>query len=290
MTATFTRKQDSHFLMQNLRFPWLASRVTLLVASCFSAMAFPQHPPSTPQTGSNNDWLAQATKMYYSSTTAGLKGFDCEVRPDWQALYAAKNGGQVSALDQPKLTLLNAVKIALHARMENGSIVDWNPPNEKLDAGQTELLKTMQSAMNQMLQGFVQLWSPFIERQLIPDSPNGLDIVTTENGGRKIHGIHEGLEVSEDFDSGRILRRVVLATNGTKVDTTPTFSSTDHGLVVTHLQQYISHADDPEKTQELNVEITYQWIESFPVPAHLDMDVAKIGNFQFAFENCTAQH
>lgn len=276
--------------MRNLRLLRRASRATLLVVSCLSAAALAQHPPSTPQADSNNDWLAQAAKMYYSSANTGLKGFDCEVRPDWQALYAAKNGGQVSALDQPKLTLLSAVKIALHARMENGSIVDWNPPNQTLDTGQTELLRTMQSAMNQMLQGFVQLWSPFIERQLIPDSPSGLDIATTESGGRKIHGVHESLELSEDFDSGRILRRVILATNGTKVDTTPTFSSSEHGLVVTHLQQYISHADDPQKIQELNVEITYQWIEGFPVPAHLDMDVTKIGDFQFAFEKCTAQH
>src|SRR5579863_10221738 len=61
-----------------------------------AALAAGQTPPSRPSPAvntpaakndfpvTNEDWLTQAGKLYYSSTAAGLKGFDCDVKPDWQ--------------------------------------------------------------------------------------------------------------------------------------------------------------------------------------------------------------
>lgn len=272
----------------NLRtFQRQARSVTLLLAFSFAVLASAQSPSASSSSGPNNDWLAQAAKMYYSSAHAGLKGFDCEVRPDWQALYAAKNGGQVSAVDQPKLALLSAVKLALHARMENGSILDWNPPNQTLDAGQTELLKSMQSGMNQMLQGFVEFWTPFIERQVIPDSSSGLEMAVTDDGGRKAHVKTADVEVFETFDSGRILRQYNVVMSGAKIEVTPAYSPSDHGLVISHFHAVIHPTGETQKVQEMNVDITYQWLNGFPIPAHLNMDVAGAAEVNTTFENCT---
>ena len=77
-----------------------------------------QTPPPSPSTDANNEWLAQAAKLYYSSSKAGFKGFDCALGPIWQALYSSKSGGQLSAADVSPVALLNSVKTALHARME----------------------------------------------------------------------------------------------------------------------------------------------------------------------------
>lgn len=227
--------------------------------------------------------------MYYSSAVAGLKGFDCEVRPNWQALYSVKNGGQLSADNQAKVALLNPVKIALHGRMDGGSTLDWNPPVQSLDATQTSLLNDMHSALNQTLQGFMQFWTPFIERQVIPDSSRGLEIAATDDGGRKIHLKQSDVELFETFDSGRILRQYNVVMSGTKVEVTPTYSPSDHGLVITHFHAFIRPTDETQKVQEMNVELAYQWLNGFPIPAHLDMDVLGVAELNVAFENCTVQ-
>ncbi len=216
--------------MQNRTFQRQAHCAALLLAFGFAMLAAAQNPSPNPSSGTNDDWLAQASKMYYSSTVAGLKGFDCEARPNWQAIYSSQNGGQLSAADQAKVTLLNSVKIALHARMNGNSILDWNPPGQQLDADQTKLLDDMHSALNQTLQGFMQFWTPFIEKQVIPGSSSGLEMASTDDGGRKMHIKTSEVELFETFDSGRILRQYNIVMSGTKVEVTPTYSPSDHGL------------------------------------------------------------
>jgi hypothetical protein len=262
---------------------------SLLAAFGCAVLAAAQNPSSAPLPGSNDDWLAQTGKMYYSSAVGGLKGFDCQVRPNWQALYSTQNGGQLSAADQARVTLLSTVKIALHARMDGGSVLDWNPPGQQLDADQTKLLSKMHGALDQTLQGFMQFWTPFISRQVIPDSSSGLEMTATDDGGKKVHLVQPSIELWETFDSGRILRQYNVAMTGTKVEVTPTYSPSDHGLVISHFHAFIRPPDETQKVQEMNVDISYQWLEGFPIPAHLDMDVVGVAELIVPFENCTVQ-
>jgi hypothetical protein len=275
--------------MQNRTFVWPARCAIVLVASCFSAVASAQSPASGPPSNTNNDWMAQASKLYYSSSKAGLKGFDCAVRPGWQTLFTLQDSGQVSVADQTKVNLLNQVGIAIHARMDGGSIMDWNPPAQQLDTDQTKLLDDMHSAMNQTVQGFMQFWTPFVENQVVPDTAEGLDVVTTDDGGRKIHLKSPEIELSETFDSGRVLRQYNVIMSGAKVDVTPTYSPSEHGLLISHFHAFIRPADDAGKQQEMNVEVTYQWLEGYPIPAHLDLNVIGVADLTMAFEGCTVQ-
>jgi hypothetical protein len=276
--------------MQNRTFVWPARCVILLMASCFATAASAQSPASSLPSNANNDWMAQASKLYYSSSKAGLRGFDCTVRPNWQALFTSQNGGQVSAADQTKVNLLNQVGIAIHARMDGGSIMDWNPPAEQLDANQAKLLDDMHSALNQTVQGFMQFWTPFIENQVVPDTAEGLDVTTTDDGGRKIHLKTSEIELSETFDSSRILRQYNVVMSGANVDVTPTYSPSEHGLLISHFHAFIRPADAAQKGQEMNVEVTYQWLEGLPIPAHLDLNVVGVADLDMAFEGCTLQH
>jgi hypothetical protein len=275
--------------MQSRTFLWPARCAAFIVACSFVALAAAQNPPSSPSSSANSEWLAQAAKLYYSSSKAGLKGFDCALKPDWQALYSSKSGGQVSAADESPVALLNSVKTAVHARMDSGSIVDWNPPPQQLDTAQTALLDQMHDALNQMVQGFMQFWTPFIEGQVIPDSSDGLDMSATADGGMKMHVATSQVEVTEVFDSGHILRQYGVVLSGTKVDVTPTYSPSDHGLLVTHLHATIQPLGDAQKVQEMNVDIAYQWLQGFPIPARLNMDVTGVAGLNIAFENCTVQ-
>jgi hypothetical protein len=259
------------------------------VACSFIALAAAQTPPSVPPSNPNNDWLAQTAKLYYSSAKSGLKGFDCALQPDWQAFFAAKDGGQVSALDVPAVSLLNSVKVAVHTRMDGGTIIDWNPPSQQLDSTQTALLDQMHGAVNQMVQGFVQFWTPFIEDQVVPDSADGLDMTTTADAGRQIHVAAGQVEVTEIFDSGHILRQYNVTMSGTKILLTPTYLASDHGLLVSQFHALVQPSDNSQKAQEMNVAVTYQWIDGFPLPGQLHMEVVSVAGLNFSFQGCTVQ-
>lgn len=267
-----------------------AARSAALLATFFAAALAAQNTPSGPPANANNDWMAQTAKLYYSSSKAGLKGFDCALRPDWQALYASKSGGDVKASDEPSVTLLNSVKTAIHGRMNGGSSIDWTPPAQPLDSAQTAFLSQMHDSLNQMMEGFMQFWTPFIESQVVPDSAEGLEMTTAADGGRQIHLLTPEVEVTETFDSGRILRQYNVIMSGTKVLLTPTYSADSHGLLISQFHAFIQPANDPQKNQEMNVELTYQWIENLPIPAQLNMDVVGVAGLNITFENCTLQH
>lgn len=271
--------------MQSRTSLWPARIAAVLGICSVAALAAAQSPSSN----SNNAWLAQTAKLYYSSSKAGLKGFDCTLQPDWQQLFASKDGGTVAASDAPAVTLLNSVKTAIHARMDNGAIVDWNPPTQQLDATQSALLDQMHSALNQMVQGFLQFWSPFIETQVVPESADGLEITPTPDGGKQIHAAAAQVEVTEIFDRGNILRQYNVTMSGTKILLSPTYTPSDHGLLVTQFHAFIQPQDASQNKQEMNVQLGYQWIDGFPLPAQLHMDVVGVAGLNIAFQNCTAQ-
>ncbi len=277
--------------MQNRTFLRPARCATLLVASCFAALAAAQNPPSNPPQQADNDaWLAQTAKLYYSSAKAGLQSFDCAVHPDWRALYATENGGSLTPDNAQRVALLNSVSLTLHGRMKGGSTMDWNPPAQQFNTDQTNLLNKMHDAFNETLvQGFMQFWTPFVESSVVPDNSSGMEITTTDDGGRKIHLKTTEIELWETFDSGRILRQYNIVMSGTKIDLTPTYSPSDHGLLITHFHASIEPLNDPKTIQEMNVEIAYQWIDGFPIPAHLDMEVTGVATLHMTFDGCTVQ-
>ncbi len=275
--------------MQNCTHFRLARIATLLVASCCAALTPAQSAPSAASSSANDTWLKQTANLYYSSSKAGLKGFDCAVQTDWQALYATQNGGQVSAADGAKVALLNSVKMTLHALMAGGSTLDWIPPDQQIDASQSTLLNDMHSALNQTVMGFMQFWTPFIDGSVVPDSSTGLEMTATADGGEKIHLAQPSLELSEAFDSGSILREYDVTMSGTKVNVAPSYSPSDHGLLITHFHAMILSQDNSQQAQEMNVEVTYQWLDGFPIPAHLVMEVTGVATLHMALNSCTVQ-
>ena len=275
--------------MQSRSFLLPARTAVLAVAWSVAALAAAQNPPSSQASNANDEWLAQTAKLCYSSSKAGLKGFDCALHTDWHALYATLNGGTLTSEDAQRVATLNSVSLTLHGRMKGGSTMDWSPPAQQFSTDQTTLLNQMHDAMNQTLMGFMQFWTPFVESSVVPDNSSGLEMTATGDGGEKIHLAQTDLELSETFDGGRILRQYNIVMSGTKVDVTPTYSPSDHGLVITHFHALIQPPDNPQKTQEMNVELAYQWLEGFPIPARLDMEVTGVATLHVTLDGCTVQ-
>jgi hypothetical protein len=243
-----------------------------------------------PKPNPDNEWLARASKFYYSSAKAGLTGFDCEVHPDWHTLFVSANTGNVIAQDDPRIVLLKTVRITFHARMKGGSTIDWVAPNpdQPLDKSSTDMLEGMHQAVQQALEGFMQFWTPFVDGSAVPDSAEGLDITHTATE-HTIHAKQGDTEVTEILSSDLVLEQFNVVLNGASVKFSPVFKPTAQGLLVNRFVAHILAAGaPPEQSQEMTVDIEYQTAGGFTIPSRLKMGVLNSGIFNFVFAGCSA--
>ncbi len=299
--------------MNPLLFRPSAPRILILAAPCFLSLSLaalslpaqapdlapgPAKAPSTdapalaPQSESkpntDNAWLARTAKIYYSSSKAGLTGFDCDAHPDWPTLIASATHGDALPVDDPRMNLLKSVKVAIHAHMKGGSTIDWTDANQNnpLDQHSIDTLDGLHRTVEQMLEGFLQFWTPFIENSVVPDSANGLDITHTPT----VHTIHAhqgDTELTEVFSSDLVLEQFNVNMSGTSIKFAPSYKPTPNGLLVSGFRAHVLPAGTPpDQAENMNVDIDYQTINGFPIPDKLNMEVIGTGKFNFTLDGC----
>jgi hypothetical protein len=246
----------------------------------------------------NGALLAKAVGLYYSSARTGLKGFDCSVHPEWRTLFlsatqgAGHGAGQGAAVadDDPRILLLKTANIKLHGRLGGGSSLDWNlpaTPEKPLNQDSTELVDQMHQATERTLTGFMQFWSPFVDGSVIPATADGLEITNTEKG-HTLHADQGGTSLTEVLDNNLVMQQFNVATGGAKINFSPRYKPTDQGLLVNAFLAHIQAPQSPpEQAEEMHVEIEYQQVGSFPVPARIAMEISGQGKFNFALDGCT---
>jgi hypothetical protein len=258
------------------------------LAAVQPAQAGPVAP--TPAPASDDAWLRKAGSLYYSSEKAGLGGFDCAVHPDWRTLFAsAKSGSPVDANDA-RILLLESVKINLHAHLKGNSTLEWTAEQsdgQALDENSTTLLKKMREVTEQTLEGFLQFWTPFVDGSVVPASAEGLTITHT-GSVNTIHAQDSETALTETFSNDMLLQHFDVDMNGISIKFQPDYKPTGQGLLVKSFQAHVQPAGvPPEEAQEMRVDIEYQTLEGFPIPSHLQMDVANTGKFNFVLDGCT---
>jgi hypothetical protein len=233
-------------------------------------------------------FLAQASQLYYSSSKAGLRGFDCQVHPDWRTLVSSQQDSAV-ADDDPRIELLRSVNITLHGRLTGGSSLDWNPPQasaKPLNKDLIDLLNSMHQASDRTLTGFMQFWSPFIDGSVIPATSDGLQI-THSIKGHTLHADQEGTSLTEILDSNLVMQQFNVATGGAKINFSPRYKSTGEGLLVNGFQARIqSPTDPPDQAEQMHVEIDYQTVSGYPIPSRISMEVIGTGKSDFTLDGC----
>jgi hypothetical protein len=235
-----------------------------------------------------DEMLARAGKLYYSTTKAGLNGFDCAVVPDWLTVFHSAQPDVAFAADDPRILLLKSVKITLHAQMKGGSSVDWTPPapSAPLDKNSADLLDGMHQATEQSLQGFLQFWTPFVDGSAVPSSSQGLEIAKTDNGYR-LHAEQTGTSVTEELDNNLLITHYSVTMDQATVNFVPAYKPTDKGLLVDSFLAHILPAGSPpDQVQEMHVSIEYQTVSGVLIPARLNMNVVGSGAFDFIFDGC----
>ena len=266
--------------------------------SLLPATAFCQTPSAKPsaapaaQADPNAAFLTMASSLYYSTTKQGLTGFDCAVHPDWVNIFKTveKAKGSAPEEDNKPVALLNSVKMTIHARLTGpGSGLDWAPPAPATPPDQTsvDLLNTMHNGMGQMLNGFLQFWTPFVNGSVIPDSTAGIEITKTETG-HTIHAVDGTTTLTETLDAGNVLKKFYVETGGAKITFDPTYKPTPNGLLVSSFAALIQPpGGTAAQEQKMTVRVEYQTAKDFLIPHTLSIDVVGSGTFDFTFDSCT---
>ncbi|MGB6720636.1 MAG: hypothetical protein WBE72_07580, partial [Terracidiphilus sp.] len=246
--------------------------------------------PGTPAAGADDSWLAKTGSLYYSTAKAGLGGFDCAVHPDWRTLFMSSNEGSAVNADDARILLLQTVKINLHAHMQGGSTLDWNQnqnPDQPLNEDSSALMTRMRQVTEQTLEGFLQFWTPFVDGSVVPGSAAGLAITHTGT----VHTIHAeqgDTALTETFSNDLMLEHFDVNMNGISIKFQPAYKQTEQGLLVKSFQAHVQPAGvPPEQAEEMHVDIEYQTLDGFPIPARLNMEVTNEGKFSFVLDGCT---
>jgi len=270
----------------------IAVAAICLAASAGRAQSPAPKPAAAAATSASSDkaWLAKAAALYYSSAKAGLTGFDCSVQPDWHTLFVTAGKGEPVADDDPRIALLKTVKITLHARMKGNSVLDWATvakPEKPLDDSSTALLDGLHQSVQQSLEGFLQFWTPFMDRSVVPDSAEGLEISNTP-AAHTIHAKQGGTDLTEVFSKDLLLQQFNVDLNGTSIKFSPAYKPTPQGLLVNGFEAHIlPTGTPPEKAQVMKVGIEYQTLGGLVIPSQLRMEVVGTGTFDFVFDGCT---
>jgi len=239
-----------------------------------------------------NEWLAKASKLYFSSAKSGLAGFSCEVHPDWHALFVSTSKGAESSASDAYVAQLEKVSVKMHARMLGGSTIEWQTDSTDSNAPSSdsnEVMDKMHQTVQQILEGFLQFWSPFMEVTIVPPKADGLEI-THGPASNTIHAKQGTTELTEIFNSNLVLEHFDVMLAGTSIKLTPTFEPTPRGLLVKSFSAEITRAGTaPEQTQKMQARIEYQTVNNQTIPGKLNMDIAGTGNFNFAFDNCSTE-
>lgn len=255
-----------------------------------NASPSPAPAPAAGPQNPENEWLAKTAKVYFSSAKAGLAGFDCDVHPDWRALIVSANKGKEVAENDEHLAQLKNVKVKMHARMRGGSTIEWlenSSDGQQTSDEMNATINTLHQTVQQILEGFMQFWSPFMEVAMVPPKADGLEI-THSPTSHIIYTKDGTTELTEIFNKDLVLEHFNLMLAGTSIKLTPTFESTPQGMLVRSFAAEIMPAGaTPEKMQKMQVRVDYQTVNSQTIPGQLNMDISGTGNFNFAFDGCS---
>ena len=249
-----------------------------------------QAAPSTPSPES--EWLAKTSKLYFSSAKAGLAGFSCDIRPDWRALFLSANKGAEASGSDAYVAQLEKIKVKMHARMLGGSTIEWLEDASGGSAPSSDpngVIDNMHQTVQQILEGFLQFWSPFMEVSIVPPKADGLEI-THGATSHTIHAKQGSTELTEIFNSNLVLEHFNVTLAGTSIKLTPNFTPTPQGLLVKSFSAEIIPAGATAgQTQKMQVRVEYQTVNSQTIPGQLNMEIVGTGNFNFGFESCSTE-
>jgi hypothetical protein len=228
--------------------------------------------------------------LYDSTAKSGLHGFDCQVHPDWNKIISSVKKGAPDAADDAKVALLHTVKITLHARLNGGSTLDWQPPEsleKPRDPAATSMLNKAHKDVETTLLGILKFWTQLVDGS-VAESLGEDDMSIVQIGdGYTLRSKNKRNPVTEEFDRDLLLKHFITVDSASTVDIAPTFRPSARGLLV---QSFVARIQPtgagPAAAQEMHIGLEYQAVSAIQIPARITVEVPNVVEMDFALDGC----
>ena len=300
-------------LVLPLRVPTLAVSALLRVSAVLARTqpvplaAPPPVPGQTPAlasaptvAGAKDALRARAELLYDSAEKPGLHAFGCQVHPDWNLIMTSSRKGAPLAADDPRLPLLNQVRITLHARLNGSSTLDWQPSPDRLDASAQATLDTAHRGIEQTLLGVLRLWAPPVNGS-IPE-PFGEDnfVLAQSENSYTLRCQDKQHSLTELFDRNLLLTQYISTEFCSTIRSAPNFDRNSQGLLVSsfiariHAAGASPQTTAPETDEETRVALEYApgsqpADRAQPIPVKLATEIPNVVTMNFALDACSQE-
>lgn len=252
-----------------------------LVSSLLAGAACPaQVAPTTPAAA-----LGKARALYYTPVDAGLQGFHCEVSFDWKSFLQKATNQDVPETDT-RLGYLRSIKLTVDDDLHGTGQLRWNATTTAPE-GTEEPIERMRSGIQQMWTGFFQTWNGFYTGEVLAAGDSKAVVEKTATGYRV--AVHDGPGTAEQqYDDKLLLQTIHVSTPTLDSVTSPTFSETPQGRLVTVLRSVYKQPPSAVPVQ-IDMTVHYAPVGGFQIPSELLIDVAGTASFDFHLSGCTVK-
>jgi hypothetical protein len=213
--------------------------------------------------------IRQAKRAYYNLPSQGLIEMQSAVVPNWGAILKEELKTDVPP-DHPAFKILNGLHFRLSLDEKGAAKLTHQTDNTPTDQASIENMNQTISGVEQVLSGFSQTVAPFLFTSPFPEVESAYEL--EEQGDQYRLSYKEG-----QFDVLTIMKKdfaiVEFKVSGPEFNASvkPQFKSTPKGFLVTGYQATYQASSGTESYQ-LSVQIDYQEVEGFQVPAKLGVD------------------
>lgn len=226
--------------------------------------------------------LTAARALYYTPTASGLKSFHCDAAIDWKSMLTRVTGVDIPD-DNPALKFLLTVHLSVDDDLKTHGSLGWTsdtePPENKAAA-----IKQIREGLETSVSGFFQSWNAYMNGSMVPIPDSSLTVTDTPEGVH-LSGKSAGSSFDEDYDKDMLLTKVLVVNPDMKVSATPTFDSTEDGLLVSSVTSVVNQPPTAPPAQAI-FRIDYLKAETFQIPAHVVFDIKNTGVIEIGFNSC----
>ena len=260
------------------------SRFALFSLFCPALLGLTQASAQTSQVSAAVAF-SKARALYYTPVDNGLQGFHCDVSFDWKTFIQKSTGQPVPDTDE-RLQYLRSIKLSVDDDLHGTGELHWAAPTPAPEASEAAVGQ-IRNGMGQMWHGFFQSWNGFYTGEIVSVSDNKTAVERTGDGYHLSSHDASGL-AEEQYDSRFVLQSLHVATPQVDSTTTPVFTDTPNGRIVTQLNSmYKTPATAPGA--EVKMAVQYAPVNGFQIPSEVTVEVVGTASFDFHLSGCTVR-
>jgi hypothetical protein len=213
--------------------------------------------------GAKDALMARAELLYDPAEKSGLHAFRCQVHPDWNLIMTSSRKGAPLAADDPRLPLLNQVRITLHARLNGSSTLDWQPPPGRLGASAQATLDTAHRGIEQTLLGVLKLWAPLVNGSIPESFGEDNSVLAQSENSCTLRSKDKQRSLTELSDRHLLLTQSISTESGPTIRIAPNFDGNGQRLLVSsfiariHAAGRSPRTTAPETGEQTRVALEY---------------------------------